>query len=186
MLEYEPFITTVSGKKVTFRDPQDDQIDIKDIAYSLANQCRFNGHVSFYSVAEHSVAVASRMAPDQQLAGLLHDASEAYLSDIPSPIKQFLPDYLLMEETMQKAINKKYGVETVTPDVKFADKDALHTEAFYLMNNPDWIPKAWQPSKRWARPACLPPVEAYKLFMTWFEDLTKSPLILPETSIILV
>jgi hypothetical protein len=186
MMEYEPFIMTVSGKKVTFRDPQDSQIDIKDIAFALANQCRFNGHISFYSVAEHSVAVASRLPHDLQLAGLLHDASEAYLSDIPSPIKQFLPDYLKMEETMQAAINKKYNVDTLTSDIKYADKDALHTEAFYLMNNPDWIPAGWRPNKKWAKPACLPPVEAYKLFMAWYNDLTKSIIALPDKTIVLV
>lgn len=173
----EPFITTVSGKLVTFLSPQDDQIDIKDIAFSLANQCRFNGHIPFYSVAEHCVAVSALCAEPSKLAGLLHDASEAYLSDIPSPIKQFLPDYLKMEETMQDAINAKFGVTTYNPAIKAADNEMMYTEAYYLLDNPTWIPKVWS-AKGKRKPYCLPPQQAYKLFMDWYMALTKSPIIL--------
>lgn len=171
-MEYEPFIMTVSGKKIHFLNPDPTTIDIEDIAYSLANQCRFNGHVPFYTVAEHSVAVASRLPPEQQLAGLLHDASEAYLSDIPSPIKQFLPDYLVMEEKLQGVINAKYGVDIYTPEVKQADRDALHTEAYFLMNNPDWIPATWKHTDQ-PRPLCLPPKAAFNWFLSCFKRLTK-------------
>lgn len=66
--------------------------DINDIAQALSHQCRFNGHVDFYSVAEHCVEV-SRLLEKQghevntQLLGLLHDGAEAYLGDVPGPWK---------------------------------------------------------------------------------------------------
>lgn len=164
----------MSGRKFHFLNPTKDEIDVKDIAYSLANQCRFNGHVSFFSVAEHSVAVAARLPPELQLAGLLHDAAEAYLSDIPSPIKQWLPDYQAMEKRVQDVINEKFEV-VYHYDVKAADIDATQTEAHYLLKSggKDWNSVFFQPNPKW-QPRCLNPLDSYKLFMTWFVDLTKA------------
>lgn len=177
-----PYITTFTGKKFHFLEPNDDEIDIKDIAYALANQCRFNGHVPFFSVAEHSVAVAARLHPSMQLAGLLHDAAEAYLSDIPSPVKQFLPDYQAMEETVQNAIHKKFGLDinpTTASAVKAADQEACWTEAHYLLRDKgaDWVPVVFKPEKKW-QPRLLPPPEAVQMFQHWFYELTS-----PETSL---
>lgn len=178
----------MSGIKFHFLNPSKDEIDIKDIAFSLANQCRFNGHVSFFSVAEHSVAVAARLQPDLQLAGLLHDAAEAYLSDIPSPIKRWLPDYQAMETRVQNVINEKFEVE-YHYDVKAADIDATQTEAHYLLKSKgkDWNSVFFQPNPKW-EPRCLNPLDSYKLFMTWFSDLTpaRSSDGNPEKSLILL
>ena len=171
------YIETVGGKKFPFLNPQPDDIDIKDIAFSLANQCRFNGHVPFFSVAEHSVAVAARLPAHLQLAGLLHDAAEAYLSDIPSPIKRYLPDYKVLETTVQDAIYAKYNIvltEEQAIEIKQADNDACATEAHYLLKSHgrSWIPVMFQPNPKW-EPRCLNPLDSYKLFITWFSDLTK-------------
>lgn len=173
-MQNEPYIETVSGKKFYFLNPTEDEIDIKDIAFSLANQCRFNGHVPFFSVAEHSVAVAARLQPHLQLAGLLHDAAEAYLSDIPSPIKQYLPDYQAMEAKVQEVINRKFGVE-YDKAVKEADTDATATEAYYSLRSrgKDWNSIFFQPNPKW-EPRYLNPLDSYKLFMTWFVDLTEA------------
>lgn len=170
----EPYIQTYSGKKFTFLNPNPDDIDIHDIAFSLANQCRFNGHVRFVSVAEHSIAVASRLNYHEQLGGLLHDASEAYLSDIPSPVKQYLPDYAGLEKTVQDAINKKFGVNTFTESIKSADQDATYTEAHYLLTDrgKDWVP-AWHTPQSTYFPVGYSPEKAYTMFMRWFEHLTK-------------
>src|ERR1019366_9954250 len=81
-------IRTYSGVRFKPLDP-DPAVGISDIAHALANQCRFGGHSSaFYSVAQHSVRVSEICAAEDALWGLLHDASEAYLVDVPAPLKQ--------------------------------------------------------------------------------------------------
>lgn len=172
-LKTPDYIETVTGKKFPFLNPSADDVDIKDIAVSLANQCRFNGHVPFFSVAEHSVAVAARLPAHLQLAGLLHDAAEAYLSDIPSPIKRYLPDYQVLETKVQEAINIKFNIEH-HPDIKQADTNACANEAYYLLKSKgkDWNSVFFQPEPKF-EPRCLNPIDSYRLFMTWFNDLTK-------------
>lgn len=177
----ENWIETRTGKRVSVENPQPDQFDIRDIAYALSNTCRFNGHCAgFYSVAEHSVAVALRLPPELRLAGLLHDATEAYLGDIPSPIKQFLNDYKVIEGRFEIAIQDAFGLNPDRIDlaaVKEADIDALFTEAHFLIpsKGADWSlfqgPKKFEVNYQ-LRPACLPPQQAYQLFMGLFYDLT--------------
>lgn len=168
-------IETYTGKHFNFLEPKEEDVDIKDIAFSLANQCRFNGHVPFFSVAEHSVAVAARLSPRLQLAGLLHDAAEAYLSDIPSPIKQYLPDYCAMEDKLQAAINARFGIKLSPEDkaeIKAADKDATSNEAFYLLSSKGalWSSVFFKPNERF-QPRCVPPPEAVQMFLHWFYSL---------------
>ena len=177
----ENWIETRTGKRVSVENPQPDQFDIKDIAYALSNTCRFNGHCAgFYSVAEHSVAVALRLPPNLRLAGLLHDATEAYLGDIPSPIKQYLADYRQLERVFEDAIIRAFALELTENEwqqVKEADTDALFTEAHFLIpsRGADWTffqgPKQFEVNYR-LTPVCLPPQGAYQLFMGMFYDLT--------------
>lgn len=93
--------------------PNEDGICIEDIAHALSMQCRFNGHIcEFYSVAEHSLKVSELIeelggAPSLQMQGLLHDASEAYICDIPKPFKDYLDEYLTVEEVLQTTIRHK-------------------------------------------------------------------------------
>jgi len=102
--QLEPWIETYTGKKLYFLEPKPEQIDIEDIATALSNECRFGGHTkSFYSVAEHSILVATICPAPLALVGLLHDASEAYLRDIASPIKQYLANYKELEEKLMNA-----------------------------------------------------------------------------------
>lgn len=174
------YIQTYTGTKFEFLSPKADQINIKDIAFALANQCRFNGHVPFLSVAEHSVAVAARLPPRLQMAGLLHDAAEAYLSDIPSPIKAYLPDYKALEHGVQEAINSAFQIvlsDEDIKDIKQADLDATYTEAHYLLQDQgkDWVPILFSPDVRF-EPRCIPPPEAVKMFMHWFSELNGSTL----------
>lgn len=176
----QPWIETVSGTKFHFLNPKKEDVNAKDIAYALANQCRFNGHVPFFSVAEHSVAVAARLPPALQLAGLMHDGAEAYLSDIPSPIKQFLPDYQAMEEKVQRVIYEKFQIVLSPEDIKeikAADKDATATEAHYLLRSKgkDWNSVLFTPNKQF-QPRLLPPPEAVQMFLHWFSELTNSSL----------
>ena len=79
---------TYSGRRIDRFDLDPARVDIVDIAHSLANTCRFGGHCrEFYSVAEHCVRVSSVVPKTDALWGLMHDAAEAYIGDIPTPIK---------------------------------------------------------------------------------------------------
>lgn len=142
--ELDPWIQTYSGKRFTPTNPQVEAIVIQDIAHSLSMQCRFSGHVSeFYSVAQHSVLVSYICNFEDALWGLLHDGSEAFLVDVPSPLKKSLDfkTYRDCESKVQNAICKRFGLSIdEPPSVKKADRKLLATEARDLLKNlrSDW------------------------------------------------
>lgn len=190
MIKPKPYIETYTGKKFYFTDPEPDMIDIRDIAHSLSLQCRFMGHVdTFYSVAEHSVAVSCIVEPENALAGLLHDASEAYLSDIPRPIKNLLSEYKILEFNIQRVIEQAFNVE-LTPyeDIKDADNTQLKTEAKYLLSSQgkDWIGDYPTKGRKGKVPNCLAPIHAEALFLRSFEELTGTKIEVPKPSLIMV
>lgn len=129
---------TYTGRKVYPLDPREDEIDIIDIAHSLAMQCRFNGHTRvFFSVAEHC-CLAHDLAPQSlKLAALLHDASEAYLCDLPRPIKcheTFALGYTEAELALMRLIACRFGFEFPLPaEVQTIDRRLAMTEALQLM-----------------------------------------------------
>lgn len=127
------WIATHSGKRFYPLDPRPEEIDINDIAHSLSNQCRFIGHCTqFYSVSQHSVLVSLMCDKEHALWGLLHDGTEAFLTDIPTPLKkmaEFEP-YRRAEKQLMDVIMKKFGLDVEEPvGVKTADKRMLATEA---------------------------------------------------------
>ena len=136
-------IQTYTGKHVDPFNLRPEQIDIQDIAHSLSLQCRFNGHCKeFYSVAEHSIRVSNILPAEFKLWGLLHDATEAYLGDIITPIKKELcvfgplgDDSLkIIEEWAAKVIAQKFGLVWPMPEeVHHADRVLLATEFRDLM-----------------------------------------------------
>ena len=138
------FIITSTGRWFNVLDPKPTDIDIRDIAHALSLQCRFTGHTrEFYSVAQHSVLVASNCPLEDGLYGLLHDASEAYLSDIARPIKRhpnFKKFYEDAEKKLQDAIYMHFELDPdiVPLSVHEADNVLLRTEARDLM--PDSFP----------------------------------------------
>lgn len=178
---WAPWIETAGGLHYHFQEPTADEIDIRDIALALSNKCRFSGHTQFYSVAEHSVCVAYRLPPALRLAGLLHDAAEAYLGDIPSPLKAVLPDYKALEKLNEQAINAKFNIELNIFEkalVKKADTAALFTEAYYLLpsKGKDWAmftEGEWEVEHEF-KPANLPPVYSYAEFMRAYEEFSKT------------
>jgi 5'-deoxynucleotidase YfbR-like HD superfamily hydrolase len=126
-LNIDKSIRTYSGKYLNVFSPRPEDIDIVDIAHGLSHMCRFGGHTKkYYSVAEHSIFVCNSLPSPKKLAGLMHDASEAYLLDIPTPIKIHLPEYLEIEHNLMLAIASKFGF-TYPKDstVESADKSAL-------------------------------------------------------------
>jgi uncharacterized protein len=130
-----PAISTRSGRRLYLHDPNPSQILIEDIAHGLAHQCRFNGQTNqFYSVAQHSVIVASILPPPLKLAGLLHDAAEAYLGDIVQPLKTLLPEFEAIETRFAQVIGQRFKVDlSHHPEIKKADLIALATERRDLM-----------------------------------------------------
>ena len=108
------YITTHLKKHFDPVNADINDIEIADIAHALSLLCRANGHFpSFYSVAQHSIfcmkeAEARGYSPRVQLMCLLHDASEAYLSDVTRPVKAELPRYKEIEEPLQELIWNKY------------------------------------------------------------------------------
>jgi uncharacterized protein len=125
------WMQTYTGRRFWPVDPLPSEIHIEDIAHSLSMQCRYGGHVRrFYSVAEHSVHLARAVAPEHALWALLHDASEAYLVDIPRPVKGELSEYKRIEAVVMSAVAHRFGLAHIAmPDaVKEADNRILVDE----------------------------------------------------------
>lgn len=151
------WMQTFSGVQFWPLDPRPEDIHLADIAHALSNLCRFGGHCPFYSVAQHSVmvSVAAEASYRGQLdepgpvprqgngfggtreqvramavIGLLHDATEAYLIDVPRPIKRNLAGYHEIEARLAHEIGVRFGFPLVDLPrcVKEADERALFTE----------------------------------------------------------
>jgi 5'-deoxynucleotidase YfbR-like HD superfamily hydrolase len=133
------YIQTASGKHFNYAHPDLDSIDIYDIAQALSRESRFNGHTGmFYSVAQHSMLASRIVPPEFMKEALLHDASEAYMKDLPSPLKALLPDYKIIEARVDAAIRKRFGLPAaMSPAVKRADMILLATERRDLMRQGD-------------------------------------------------
>jgi 5'-deoxynucleotidase YfbR-like HD superfamily hydrolase len=166
--ETRTMINTWSGGTFSFSSPNPEDIRIGDIAHALSLQCRFNGHVNdFYSVAEHSVLVSDILMrrtqnPLSALSGLLHDAAEAYIGDVVSPLKHLLTEYLEYEKIVERCISARFGVPFPHSYlIREADKEALAHEFANL------APFA----KGGQRKKSLSPAESEALFLDRFEKL---------------
>lgn len=131
-------IVTYTGRIFRPLAPEADKLNIMDIAHALSNNCRFTGHVrQFYSVAEHSVRVSEILPPRLKLWGLLHDASEAYLSDIARPVKltpTFGVVYKEIEAGLMEVVAEAFKLPLPEPPaVKRADNILLAAEQRDLM-----------------------------------------------------
>jgi len=113
-LDGNPWILTRTGHVFWLHNPKPYPLLIADIAWSLSMQCRFCGHPDhFYSVAEHSYRMASVVPREHALAALLHDASEAFISDIPRPVKRLCPDVISVEVNLFKMIEEHFDVHII-------------------------------------------------------------------------
>jgi len=162
------FIHTFTGRSVRPLAITAEDIDIRDIAHSLAQQARWQGmSQKFYSVAEHSVRVSMICPAKDALYGLLHDAAEAYLKDLPAPVKyaEAFEAYRLHEGQVMQAIAEKFnlGRSTKPASVQRADEVMQHTEGRDLFPagvHDEWIdlgmtqpgrlrPLGWEAAEEW-------------------------------------
>ena len=173
----EPWIETYTGKKFWFDRYNPENITIEDIAHALSNVCRYSGHCNrYYSVAEHSYYVSFLVPPELALEGLLHDASEAYMADMPSPLKQLLPEYKNIEKEVMRQVAEKFSLEAgfdKYPEIKQADWAQLKIEAYHLLPSR---------GKEWYFPDSVgvglvphgyPPEIAVDLFLAKYKNLMK-------------
>lgn len=130
-------LTTISGRQVDLVNPAESRFGVYDIAHALSRLCRFNGHVhGFYSVAQHSVFVSHLVPPEHARAALFHDAAEAFLGDVTTPLKRLLPDYEQLERQFQIVIARRFSLPFVLPEeVHQADQVALATERRDLLQH---------------------------------------------------
>ena len=138
-------ITTYRGHLFDPLNPNPSDIDPVDIAHALSLLCRAGGHFAhFYSVGQHCLNCAAEAAargysPRVVALCLLHDASEAYLSDITRPVKAHLARYLAIEANLQNAIYQKFLGTLPTEDelmlVRSVDDTLLHYEFLKIMND---------------------------------------------------
>jgi uncharacterized protein len=160
-------LRTYSGKRIDPFNMTLDDIAIEDIAHHLSNICRFNGAChSFYSVAEHSVAVSYRMSAQSRkpnkLWGLLHDAAEAYLGDLLDPFKQ-LPEchrFRKAEEEILWLVAHRYKLPLPIPEVVWVEDKAILQLEFKLFFDDFKLPKT------------MPPFDAEQQFLKRFRELT--------------
>jgi hypothetical protein len=170
---YGSWMATYSGLQIYPLDPRENEISIQDIAHSLSMQCRFNGHVKrFYSVADHCIKVSNLCSDENKLWGLLHDASEGYLSDMPSPIKRHMDSYKSFENNMQKVICSKFGLSIDMPkQVHHFDLVLRSTEMRDLMDISGlYFGEGIEPLKEVLSP--LTQEEAEQQFLELFYNLT--------------
>ena len=159
---------------IDLEHPDPMMILIEDIAHSLSMTCRYAGHCrDFYSVAEHSLLVESlgqgRVVQKRQLmAYLLHDASEAYLGDVTSPLKSLLPNYRDLEQRWDAAIRDRFGLPADADTwrgVGLVDQRALELEQHVLCWDPS-LPEAVGTDI-----GCWSPAEAERRFLHRFHVL---------------
>lgn len=169
------WIQTYTGRQFWPLEPRVEDIDILDIAHALSNLCRYGGHVEqFYSVAQHCVLVSRAVPQKHALRGLLHDASEAYLIDVPRPIKRSegMEAYREAEKRLEATIYARYGLSAEDPEcIKTADNQLLRTEQRDLMKP---APAAWKDYRVGALPETIIPwtsLMARSAFMDRFHEL---------------
>lgn len=169
----ESWIQTYTGIAFNLQHPREIDVCIEDIAHALAFQCRFTGHSRrFYSVAQHSVCCAWAAPPAARLHALLHDAHEAYVGDMNSPLKHLIGGvYVRIADRIQRVINRKFGVELYPEEIHEIDRRMLLTEQRDLLGNQV---KPWHvASSPYGRyiVADMHPGEAEMFFMKAFERI---------------
>jgi uncharacterized protein len=179
-------LETVSGRKIDVSNPNPNDIVIEDIAWALSRMPRFSGHsipYTPYSVAQHCIQVAEDLkdyGPDIQLYGLLHDAAEAYINDLPSPVKHIPEIHAVikkLEDSLMTAIYTALKINHPTAEeealVKIADKTQQAVEAYNFMysRGKDWnLPDvSFTKLQEFKEP--MTSIDSYHKFLSYFKEL---------------
>jgi hypothetical protein len=138
-----PTILLHSGHYFDLLDPAGSRFELEDIAHGLAHTCRYAGQcIRFYSVAEHSWHASYLVPEELKLAALMHDAAEAFIGDVTRPLKQLLPDYRVIEKSIEAVMAERFGLADRCADaaVKRADIAMLAAEQRAMMpaHGSDW------------------------------------------------
>lgn len=150
-----------------------ENIDIIDIAHGLSNICRFTGQVKeFYSVAQHSCIICDYAPEHLKLIGLLHDGAEAYISDIPRPVKGLIPQIKDLEITIQMQIAERFKlIFPYSSQIEILDSQLMLTEADQLFNHKiSWSVEGLDPLDVIIE-ECWTPPKAKEEFLKRFKDL---------------
>jgi 5'-deoxynucleotidase YfbR-like HD superfamily hydrolase len=164
---------TYTGRLIDLAHFSEEDVRLPDISHALSLINRFTGHSKCpYSVAQHSVMVSRITQPENALWGLLHDASEAYLGDVATPLKNLLPGYRELEERVQRTIARVFRLSwPMPPDVKQADLRALMAEKRDLIScSHDWGIDV-EPECGPVNPYCW--TQAKELFESRYKELVK-------------
>jgi hypothetical protein len=169
------WIQTYTGRRFWPADPRPEEVFIEDIAHALSMLCRFGGHcLRFYSVAEHSVLLSWAAPPEWKRWCLLHDATEAYLCDLPGPIKRSIHEYGMLEMNLMEVVAERFGLKTdgygrMPREVKLLDAAILEDERVNMAHcDHDW---KRGPGRLGVTPIYMRPAEAEAAFLNQFRAL---------------
>jgi hypothetical protein len=150
----EGWMETFTGKRFYSLNPKAEDVDIIDIAHSLSNQCRYGGHTNIhYSVATHCCVLSDYMrrrssSRRDALIALMHDAGEAYLSDIVRPIKHRVTQLKEVEAAIDRVVFEAFSLPAVLPQwLKLIDSQIINDERSVVMSDSgnDWSTSALEP-----------------------------------------
>lgn len=177
MTDRNPWLQTYSGQVFDPNDLRPEAFRIEDIAHALGMLCRYCGHVKrFYSIAEHCVIGSRQAASELKMHFLIHDASEAYVSDLVSPIKVLLPEYKVIEKKIELVIYEALEIKPPTAKeqrlVKIIDLGMLSTEQLQLLPPPPQA-RVWGGEPYDLMLPCWTPEIAAILYLDMFNQLKK-------------
>jgi len=176
-----PTMTTFTGRRFNFLTPDPESIDLYDIAHGLSQVCRFAAQSQvLYTVAQHSVLVSEMIKKSPhverdrlfQKIALFHDAAEAYIGDMSSPLKKLMPLYKEIENRIQAAIWKRFHLPSyaMPKEVKEADIQILANEGMSFMSA-DWRDAAVDPDPQLGVFEAWEPKRAEREFLDRYEGL---------------
>lgn len=174
MQQTKSSISVTGGEFFDLLHPENSEYTIDVIASALSNICRYTGHVTrFYSVAEHSVLVSKIVPAKLALEGLLHDASEAFVGDVSSPLKKLIPAYQEIENNIQADIARRFDLQyPFSEEIHKADKQLYWAERKMIAPAVDAFWHREFRASRKVEPQGWAPTKSKKEFLKRFNELT--------------